>query len=313
VNDLIGKLIRLHESIIDYPMAGLDLSVWNDDGSGDAYTLRGDVKRKIISTLGLYTDADLVDIAAKNEDGEPEIHIVGSMCTNQYTEDTDIDVHIVVPEDSEFFEDPLFQEQVHNWFKEEENLSYIGKHPIEVYIQFNPNQELLSDGVYAIFSDEWVKGPKIVPQDYDPYDDFTDLFDDIRSLVKDVDLGLGELKRDIIDYETVQLAIQKIPANKRGDLHGRLNQKLHEIESDIKDLYKKRRELTKSREISSQPRTPEEALKSVEIAKEWRDKNAIFKFVGRYKYLRVIKELEQLIDGGIEDQDVPDIKKVVDP
>jgi len=171
----------------------------------------------------------------------------------------------------------------------------------------------LSDGVYTIFTDGWVKGPKIVPQDYDPYDDFTDLFDDIRSLVKDVDLGLGELKRDLIDYQTIQLAIQRIPANKRGDLHGRLNQKLHEIESDIKELYRNRQKLTKSREISSQPRTPEEALKSVEIAKEWRDKNAIFKFVGRYKYLRVIKELEQLIDGGIEDQDIPDIKKVVDP
>jgi len=311
VNDLIGKLIRLHESIIDYPMAGLDLSVWNEKGG--AYTLRGDVKRKIISTLRLYTDTDLINLAAKNEDGEPEIHIVGSICTNQYTEDTDIDVHIVVPEDSEIFEDELFQEQVHDWFKEEGNLSYIGKHPIEVYLQFNPNQELLSDGVYTIFTDGWVKGPKIVPQDYDPYDDFTDLFDDIRSLVKDVDLGLGELKRDIIDYQTIQLAIQRIPANKRGDLHGRLNQKLHEIESDIKELYRNRQKLTKSREISSQPRTPEEALKSVEIAKEWRDRNAIFKFVGRYKYLRVIKELEQLIDGGIEDQDVPDIKKVVDP
>ncbi len=176
--DLIGKLIRSNESIIDYPMAGLSKSVWTDEDG--EYRLRGDVKRKILNTLGMYKEANLVDMDNSDERGIEEIHIVGSICTNQYTEDTDIDVHIVVGPDSMDFEDEQFQEDVHDWFKEEGNIQYIDNHPIEVYIQFNPNQELLSDGVYNLITDEWIKGPKIVPQDYDPYDDFSDLFDDIR-------------------------------------------------------------------------------------------------------------------------------------
>ncbi len=119
------------------------------------------------------------------------------------------------------------------------------------------------------------------------------------------------MKRDVIDYEVIKLALNKIPPGKRGDTHGRLSRKLDEIEGDIKELYRKRETLTKTRELVSKPSTPEEALKSVKLAKEWRDKNALFKFIGRYKYLRVIKDLESIIDGGIEDQDVDNIKKVV--
>ena len=80
MNDLIGKLIRLHESIIDYPMAGLDLSVWNE--KGDAYTLRGDVKRKIISTLKLYTDSYILN--QQYESPVPHLHSWRQDLSNQH-------------------------------------------------------------------------------------------------------------------------------------------------------------------------------------------------------------------------------------
>lgn len=307
--DLVGKLIRLNESMVDYPRERLDQSMWVSHSG--TYKLRDDSKDKIISTLRLYTELDLINLADKTKSGEPEIHITGSICTNQYVDDTDIDVHIVVSPDSDVFGDEGIQDQVKDWFAEDGNRQYIGSHPIEVYLQFNSSQEYLSDGVYNLFTDEWIKGPKVVPLDYDPYDDFSDLFSEISSTLKDVDLGIGELKRDVIDYETMKSAIQYIPPDKRGSIHGQLVSKLREIESDIKELYKERKDLTKGRELSSQPKTPEEALTSVKLAKEWRDRNAVFKFVGRYKYLRIIKDLEQIIDDGIGDQDVDSIKKVV--
>lgn len=302
--DLINNLMKLLESVIDYPRESLDLQVWNLTEGGE-YEINPSVKRKIMQTLGTYSDVPEIHTLAD------EIHIVGSICTNQYVENTDIDVHLVVPKDSVYYNDEEFQEEVHKWFKEEGNKQYVGEHPIEVYIQFNPNQELMSDGVYDLVSDKWIKGPKVVPIDYDPYDDFSDVMDDVRSVVKDIDLMMGELKRDVIDYEVMKKALANLPAKDRGKLHSKIQSKLDEIESDIHELYKERKDLANNRELASQPKTPDEALKSAKLASEWREKNVTFKYIARYHYLSVIKELEDLMNGGIDEEDVMDVKKVI--
>jgi predicted nucleotidyltransferase len=320
ISDLIERLLHLNDSMVDFPRPDLDLSVWNktdspiSDGVPGAYTLKPDVKKKILDTLNKYPDTKLIDGAAHDKDGNEEIHIIGSICTNQYVDDSDIDVHIVVSQESKSFNDEDFQDAVNGWFKEEPNKQFVGKHPIEVYLQFNPNQELLADGVYHLMTGGWIKGPKVVPNGYNPYEDFSHVFDDVRSTVQGVDLMLGELKRDVIDYETIKTAITRLPKKGRGDLKAALEAKLEEIEQDIQCLYKKRKGLAKSRELASQPKTPEEALKSAKLTKEWRDKNAAFKFVARYQYMRVIKELESLLDdedGELTGSDVKKVKKIV--
>ena len=330
ISDLIERLLHLNDSMVDFPRPDLDLSVWNktdshtSDGIPGAYTLKPDVKKKILDTLDKYPDTKLIKIAARASTAEvdggidqsavPEIHVIGSICTNQYVDDSDIDVHIVVSQESKSFNDEYLQDAVNGWFKEESNKQFVGKHPIEVYLQFNPNQELLADGVYHLMTGEWIKGPKVVPNGYNPYEDFSHVFDDVRSTVQGVDLMLGELKRDVIDYETIKTAITRLPKKERGDLKAALEAKLEEIEQDIQGLYKKRKDLAKSRELASQPKTPEEALKSAELTKEWRDKNAAFKFVARYQYMRVIKELESLLDdenGELTGSDVKKVKKIV--
>lgn len=320
ISDLIERLLHLNDSMVDFPRPDLDLSVWNktdshtSDGIPGAYTLKPDVKKKILDTLSKYPDVDLLIIASSGGEHKEEIHVIGSICTNQYVDDSDIDIHIVVSPDSEGFNDGDFQDAVNDWFKEESNKQFIGKHPIEVYLQFNPNQELMADGVYRLMTGEWLKGPKIVPANYNPYEDFAHVFDDLRPIVQGVDVMLGELKRDVIDYETIKSAITKLPKKERGDLKAALEAKLEEIEQDIQGLYKKRKDLAKSRELASQPKTPEEALKSAELTKEWRDKNAAFKFVARYQYMRVIKELESLLDdenGELTGSDVKKVKKIV--
>ena len=68
-----------------------------------------------------------------------------------------------------------------------------------------------------------------------------------------------------------------------------------------------------ARKSSSQPTTPEQALEDVEMAGRWRDSNAIFKFLSRYRYLKVIKDLGALIKGDedLEADDVITIKRII--
>jgi len=314
MKELLEKLVRrfsIKESSIDFPQRDLDPFVWMKED--DTYKIRPGVKRKILDTLAKFPD--LVDMAVKNELNLPTIHIVGSIATNQWKEDSDIDVHVVIGKDSDYYSDEDFQDEVANWFNEhrDEIKGYIKKHPIEVYIQYDPNQDLLSAGCYDLMSDKWLSGPRIVPPDYDPYEDFSHIADDLRATVEDADKLLGELKRDVIDYDVIKSAMKQLEPEQKETFLKKLKNKLEEIEKDISVLYKKRKEWVDARRKASKPSTPEEALEDIELAKRWEDQNALFKFINRYHYLRTIKDLEALLsdDNEITPDEVDVIKNLI--
>jgi hypothetical protein len=300
----VFEIHLINESSVDFPMPSLDLSVWDEEQDG--YHLRDDVREKILRVLDAYEPIDLLDMAR-------EIRIVGSIGTNLYTEDADIDVHIV-PEDFSVWDDVKIK-TLRKWFRDrgEQLDAFIGKHPIEISIQLNPTQDLLSDGAYDFLGDNWLVGPKIVSRDYDPYEDFAHVADDVRRSVQDADLLMGELKRDVIDHDVIKKAMTILPADVRQRLHLKLQNKLAEIEADIQTLYSKRKEWTDARRDASRPETPEQALQDVELAKNWQDINAVFKFIDRYQYMQVIKDLEELIsdDNKVSAEDVDVIRNIV--
>ena len=314
---MIGNLVMdsilediLTDSNIDYPRKDLDPAVWNRNGN--TYILRPEVKNKILDVIKQYPD-DLIDMAASGESGAT-VHIVGSICTNTFLDDCDIDVHIVISEDSNFHGDLEFQSKVMDWFNliRDEIGGYIEKHPIEVFTQFDPNQDYMSDGVYNLIPDEWLVGPKIEPLTYDPYQDYSHIANDLRNSVEDADKLIGELKRDVIDYDMVKQAMDNLAPDQQGIFLARLKSKLEEIEKDIEDLYGKRREWVDMRRQASKPSTPEEAQNDVELVRKWNDTNAVFKFISRYQYFRVIKDLEKLLaDGVVEPNEIDIIKGIV--
>jgi len=304
MSSLLDNTLRAFESTIDFPQEGLDPVVWIKNKRGE-YTLSPGAERKIFSVLAAHPYQDLVSIAK-------ELRIVGSMASNQWNRDTDIDVHLVPENPNKWSDNQVLK--VKGWFDKhrEEIGGFIGQHPVEIYIQTNPSQDLLSVGVYDILRHQWIKGPKIVPPDYDPYQDFSDLEDDIRATVEDADKLFAELKRDTIDFEVIKSAMARMSPQQRQNFKGRLESKLQEIESGIEQLYRVRGEMVQKRKLASAPTTPEEALHDVELAKKWKDTNALFKFIARYQYLRVIGELKNLLDdeGEISPDDIDAIKRI---
>lgn len=75
------------ESTIDYPVSeGLCPEVWDRTESG--YVIKEDIKQKA---------TELVDKLLAHYKVEAKgVNVVGSICSNQYTDDADIDVHILV-------------------------------------------------------------------------------------------------------------------------------------------------------------------------------------------------------------------------
>jgi hypothetical protein len=277
--------------------------MWEEGGEG--YELRRDVKQHILQVLDRFPGGNL-RAAAK------AIRIVGSICTNTYTEYVDVDVHIEPKEIKRFNEED--QLKVMKWFNENRDAinGWIEKHPIEVYLQLDPNQDLLSDGCYDLINDVWQKGPKIVPTNYDPYENFKGIADEIRKQVSSADVLLGELKRDVIDYDVIKRAMEEMDLENKKLLLSKLSSKLKEIEDDIEALYSKRKEWIRIRRTASKPSTPEQARRDVELVKKWQDSNATFKFLNRYQYMRVIRDLADLLkDEKISSDDVETIKGIV--
>lgn len=302
---------KTNESSIDFPRYTLSPAVWNK--KGEQYSLKPEAKAKILDLLKQYPELNLVGMAE-------EIRIPGSLASNTYRDDVDVDVHIVPKKDfAAKYKTPeqqkALQDTVMKWYSEnlEKIDGHIGKHPIEVYVQFNPAQDLMSDGCYSLTQDKWLKEPTVRDIKYNPYDDFKGLADEIRNDVKDADLAFGELRRDVVDFDTFKQALKQLKPEDRDHIVKMMSDKLKEIEQDIDRLYKDKKEWTSARRDASKPATEEEAFKDVAMASKWKDTNAAFKFIARYRYLKTINALHDLVkdDSKITPNEIEVMKKII--
>ncbi len=299
---IFENIKQLQESIIDYPRAGLDLQVWDEQLNG-VYQLRDSVEQKIYSVMDKHPDLDLRNLAKR-------IHIVGSITTNQYVEDTDIDVHILPT--TPWTEAEC--KKVRKWFekRKDEFGAYVGQHPIEISVQFDVNQDYRSEGIYDMLNHVWVKGPKQVPLDYDPKDDFSGILQDMKGTFQEADELLGELKRDVIDFDTLHKAMLVMSREQQQKFLSSLHQKLKEIEDGIQELYDLRQIWIDARSVDMpKDASPEDILKDVQLARDWNNANAAFKFLSKYQYLKIIGDLQGIINVNIKPEDVGQIKNIL--
>lgn len=286
----------LIESSIDYPQEkGLCPEVWDKD-----QTLKPSVKEKILSVLKKFNQFDLFKFIEN-------IRVVGSICSNRWVEDSDIDVHLTLNKNS----DETLQKQIITWFNSNRDQidGWIGEHPIEVYWQFNYFQDLASEGVWDLSNDTWIVKPRIVDVSYDPYDTFKNVHADLKDIFKELDVDIGELKRDIIDYETIEKAIKQLPSSQKIRLEEKLKQKLIEIDKDIETLSQKKKQIADSRKAASSP-TDEDSAKRLRDDETWIKTNAKFKFIAKYGYLYIITELQKIKDEQ-PDKKVKEIEKIL--
>ena len=297
---------RLLESIIDYPQKDLSSDIWIKQDS--QYLLKDDVKDKILAILKEYPHFDLT--------GADEIRIVGSLTSNQYVDTSDLDVHLVFGEDKlpkeKTPED--WQKDIFKWFKDNREAieGYVQDHPIEVYLQLNPAQDFLSPGIYELKSGKWLKEPQLVSSDFDPYEVYRNIISDIEKVVGPADVLLGRLKRQVIDYDMIKSMLKNMPSELRQKAKEELQKKLEEIEASIEELLKTKKDWVMARRLASMPETPEQALSDIEMMKTWVDKNALFKLLSRYSYMKTISDLEEIIkDEEITDKELEMMKSIL--
>lgn len=259
-----------NESILDHPVEDLDPIVWRKDDSGN-HVLTDEAREKISSLVSWACGVLGVSNA--------EANITGSITSNTFTPESDIDVHI---HSSEISEDDAEEKNksLRKSFEEQYKLDngdrcFIGEHPLEVYFQSNPFQDLMSVGCYSL-ERGWLVGPELKSMDYDPYKEYYE--EDkkhVESIIGDVRDKILQIYEDAIAYVN-----SNDEAFKAIDF-GRMAANLH----DASLLFRQAREF---RKVYSSPRSEEEALERRE-SKEWKIADSAFKLLDKFGYLGILR------------------------
>ena len=282
------------ESSIDYPVSeGLCPDIWNEVEEGK-FMIKPQIKQKaweMVSKLLAHYHVEATGV-----------NIVGSICSNQYTPDADVDVHIQVdlPDD--------VAEKLNNLRKKETDKIFAGidlmvgepgkTHPLEFYFQSNIYGDMGSCGCYDLLHDEWLSGPQIVDIEFDPFEEYSSSWDEAVEFGHKVQEALFDLHKNMYKYNAMiehasnreiysDEQMMKIIAHRIMDVQD-------EISSNAQKIYELREEMVKVRKRAGiVPRNEEEA-EDMRTNKEWLTANSTFKFLQRMNVLDSVWEIADL-------------------
>jgi len=133
-------------------MDSLENHIWDEDGRLD---LR--VRRALMEVSDDFWESCNVRWVKPKT-----VLLTGSICNYNWSEYSDVDVHVVVDfkdvHEREEFVQEYFDEKKNEWNDEHGKLNVYG-FPVEMYVE-NVGAETVSGGVYDLWTNEWVKVPE---------------------------------------------------------------------------------------------------------------------------------------------------------
>lgn len=263
----------MKESVIDFPKAGLCPEIWEKvvDGTGlhDTWKLQQDVSNKLLSIMHSLQAAPLLPNSGII------VHITGSITSNQYTENADIDLHF--HSDSLQFNSNDEVDELNKRLKAAYKQVFIGKHPIEIYYQDNKFQDYMSVGCYDVINDIWEVGPELADSSFNPYAEY---YDEAK---KESEAMASQIRNKILSIYETAIALKKNLNTEFGD---NLRKVLFEQLASVQGLYDS---IRKTRKVYSSPASKEEALQ-FRTSRKWHIADTAFKLFDKYGYLAILKQ-----------------------
>lgn len=219
-----------------------------------------------------------------------DIHIVGSQASYNYTEHSDLDVHIISNFDLVDCSKEVLQ-TAYNFIKTKFNSDYditIHGIDVELYVE-DIRSTVTSNGVYSMYTDDWVKFPKKLT-----YVQQFDIDDDVMSWCNRIDNAVASKDSDKIEHLIDELYIMRKNSIDIDGEYGRGNQIFKEIRNlghldKLKCEYKKFR--SKELSLESLKRLTEDS-RSTLLAKSKKSDKGFQRFKKRVKS-RVANSVKQ--------------------
>ena len=284
------------ESIIDTPRITYAPGVFDNADTPDP---------KIKASVKKLIDAQIKEFA--KEYPVIKIGLVGSILTNSYINDADLDINVLfdVPKDKREDERIRLSKQ----FLSASNPDNIqGKlipgteHPINYYLitdsKTYQDQEDKADAVFDIKTNKFIKRPEDYTFDINLY------LKDFQKKVDEIDVVKGELKRDIVDYDE----LKELKPDDILNLQYKINEKLEEIEDSISDIIKIGDDVALDRRAAFDSDMSPDEIRKYGI-KNRLPKNVVYKMLEKYHYLKFYKKCKDILDDGeVTDAEIDSLK-----
>jgi len=273
-----------HASIIDYPQKTLCSFIW--DSSENPHKIKSEVRNKILNDL--YSVLD--DNFESKEKWITEVTITGSIATNQYNKNTDVDVNVSIDYDvfrtsnlniTEHINDDhelrlLIREKVYIL----NGKKLAGDHLVKYFV-IEKGKRLESDAVYDLIQDKWIKSPVLIESWFDPDSVFIDAKSRALEIIKEILSKIFDIKASIIDL------IRKSEANQCTVISRfKIVEAINELAS-YKDCFKKMRTIRFKQESVQ--------LLGYALSKNWEFNNVVFKYVEKYGFKEPLNVLKSVL------------------
>lgn len=234
--------------------------IWVGDGK-NARLKRG-IKNKIM---------DSVRKSLGKHGGTPKrIIIVGSSVGYRWREDGDIDVHV----EGKF---PNFDYEV------DEYPVVNSKLKIEIALMNKKIPKTRVEGMYSITNDKWIKPP----ERYSGKVFWNPLIEEAISWARKIDLDMGELKRDLLEYVLYK--------ESKSD-NTVLARKADEIKSDLNSIIETWDSVKDARTLALKGKSAETRFfKNPSKSRMLNPENLVMKLLQRFQYVELMKRVKSLV------------------
>ena len=273
----LAKTRLVTESILDEPKGELDPNVWEAQDNPITYVL----KAEIFATI-----ADGIDKLLDEDTPIKSIYVIGSLTGYRYTEDSDLDVTMVLDVTDEELE--AFKAKLKDINGE---LAPGTQHPINFFLMNKDIPLHRFDSAYDPMKKEWLKPPKTEGIN------LFDIYDDFRSFVKKIDIEKEEAKRSLIDIKILNKALSG--AADPAMIASKLTRRIEDLDDSVGELTKTFKKVHKDRDKAFHDyETSGGGTTSPNLQPE----NVKYKLLERYHYLDFLKKLYEAVkhSGGIE-------------
>jgi len=163
---------------------------------------------------------------------------------------------------------------------------------------------------YDVLNDTWVKLPFALSLNFDPDVHFAYLEHDLKNMFQKIDLALGELRREVIDFNIIEDYINQLDDNEKMWLQDKLQKKIEQIESTIQYLITQKDQYHQLRKSAYTDTDEETAWADAVRSKSWKPQNIMWKMLDRYKYIKTILSLQKILKQSDNDLSVKDVNKI---
>ena len=181
------KQFLINESIVDFERETRDPAVFVNPERSKKPLINPSIISQIVQAVPAFSRFGSI----------VQVSVIGSILTHRWTSHSDIDVNILVDRNKP---DEQTQEMLNDLCRQVNGKPASGTaHPINYYVSFQDdyNEDNFAN-IYDVYSNKWRK------QTEDPTIDINDFLDEFGKRVAEIDIGIGSLRRNLIDFRKIR-------------------------------------------------------------------------------------------------------------